>query len=119
MRYFVSYARRDNSFERLRKIRETLRGDVCEVYVDDLENHRPGDDRYQVVVDALAQADIFVAVESRHYLATSWTRWEFETALRMNIAMAALSPDFSLVQSTDPGWPWLKYDVSGIACVHQ
>ncbi|MFJ7042277.1 toll/interleukin-1 receptor domain-containing protein [Streptomyces sp. NPDC101112] len=119
MRYFVSYARRDNSFERLHEIRELLRGDACEIYIDDLEDHQPGDDRYQVVVNALTEADVFVAVESRHYLDTSWTRWEFETALRMNVEMVALSCDSSLVQSADPRWPWLDYVVAGIDRIHQ
>ncbi|MFJ3668033.1 TIR domain-containing protein [Streptomyces sp. NPDC090106] len=119
MRYFVSYARRDNSFERLHRIRGLLHGDAREIYIDDLVDHQPDDDRYQVVVDALAGADVFVAVESRHYLATDWTRWEFETALRMNIEMAAIFPDSSLVQSTDSRWPWLDYVVSGIECIRQ
>ncbi|WP_432099787.1 TIR domain-containing protein [Streptomyces sp. WAC 04229] len=109
MRYFVSYARRDNSVDLLCKVRTLLCGDECDVYIDDLEEHGSGVDRLQVVINALTSADIFVALESRHYLTTNWTRWEFETALRMNTEMVALTSALELMRPNDPRWPWSAY----------
>ncbi|MET9593316.1 TIR domain-containing protein [Streptomyces sp. NPDC006516] len=109
MRYFVSYARRDSSIDLLCKVRALLCGDECDVYIDDLEEHGSGVDRLQVVIDALNSADIFVALESRHYLTTDWTRWEFETAVRMKTEMVAFSSDLELMRPNDPRWPWSAY----------
>ncbi|MFC8970798.1 TIR domain-containing protein [[Kitasatospora] papulosa] len=109
MRYFVSYARRDSSADLLCKVRMLLCSDKCDVYIDDLEEHGSGVDRSQVVIDALTSADVFVAIDSRHYLTTDWTRWEFETALRMKTEMVALSSDLELMRPDDPRWPWSAY----------
>jgi hypothetical protein len=105
MRYFVSYARRDNDIERLCEIRALLGGLGC-VYVDDLEAHDPSIDRTQTVINALARAEHFIAVHSKNYLTTEWTRWEFESALHMGIEMEALFPNNRLAKSSDPQWPW-------------
>ncbi|MFD9866285.1 toll/interleukin-1 receptor domain-containing protein [Streptomyces niveus] len=106
VRYFVSYARRDNDVHRLKEVVALLGGVGCEVYVDDLHSHRPGDDRVKTVTDALVAAEVFVAVESLHYLATEWTRWEFNAASRLRTRMVALSSDFALVNPGEPDWPW-------------
>ncbi|MFF7890387.1 toll/interleukin-1 receptor domain-containing protein [Streptomyces sp. NPDC007907] len=113
MHYFVSYARRDNGPERLRIIREHLARDGRYVYIDDLEPHRVGADRVQAVINALAIADTFIAVESSDYLKTEWTRWEFETALRMKIKMTALLPDFTCTGDSEHTWPWPDYSPIG------
>ncbi|MET7637428.1 TIR domain-containing protein [Streptomyces sp. NPDC005438] len=105
MRYFVSYARRDNGIERLREIRANL-GNVGHVYVDDLECHGLEVDRVQVVVDALVGADVFVAVQSVHYLTTEWTRWEYGFALRGGMKVLALLSGGELVSRGDSRWPW-------------
>lgn len=105
MRYFVSYARRDNCIERLREIRALLGGLGC-AYVDDLEVHDLGVDRTQTVVNALVCAETLIAVQSENYLMTEWTRWEFESALHMGIDVAALLPDNSFARWSDPQWPW-------------
>ncbi|MET9828234.1 toll/interleukin-1 receptor domain-containing protein [Streptomyces sp. NPDC006385] len=113
MRYFVSYARRDNSTERLREIGAFLSCTASDVYIDDLEPHLSGADRVQVVVDALALADVFVAVESSNYLKSEWTRWEFETAFRMGIEVVALRSTSTLVRAADLDWPWPNYSLTG------
>ncbi|MEV7245442.1 TIR domain-containing protein [Streptomyces sp. NPDC093248] len=105
MRYFVSYARRDNDIERLCEIRALLGGLDC-AYVDDLEVHDPSVDRTHAVINALARAENFIAVYSENYLMTEWTRWEFESALHMGIEMAALLPNNRFAKSSDPQWPW-------------
>ncbi|MFD5402774.1 TIR domain-containing protein [Streptomyces griseorubiginosus] len=105
MRYFVSYARRDNNVERLCEIRALLGGSDC-TYVDDLEVHDPSTDRTHAVVGALECAETFIAVYSEHYLMTEWTRWEFESALHMGIEVAALLPNNRFVRPSDPQWPW-------------
>lgn len=113
MRYFVSYARRDNSTERLREIGALLSCTASDVYIDDLEPHLSGADRVQVVVDALALADVFVAVESSNYLKSEWTRWEFETAFSMGIEVVALRSTSTLVRAADLDWPWPNYSPTG------
>ncbi|WP_457458138.1 toll/interleukin-1 receptor domain-containing protein [Streptomyces sp. TE5632] len=107
MRYFVSYARRDNSVERLHEVRALL-GEAGHVYVDDLEAHSLGADRVQSVVNALTCADIFVAIRSDSYLTTEWTRWEFDTALHMGIEMLAVLPGDVVVHPADARWPWSR-----------
>ncbi|WP_454341599.1 toll/interleukin-1 receptor domain-containing protein [Streptomyces albogriseolus] len=101
----MSYARRDNSVERLREVRALL-GEAGHVYVDDLENHSLGVDRVQSVISALMCADIFVAIRSDSYLTTEWTRWEFDTALHMGIKMLAVLPGGAVVHPADARWPW-------------
>ncbi|WP_443053887.1 toll/interleukin-1 receptor domain-containing protein [Streptomyces sp. NBC_00670] len=108
MRYFVSYARRDNSIARLHQIRALL-SDADYVYIDDLEPHVPDTDRSKAVIDALTEANVFVAVASSNYLNTEWTRWEFETALYMKITMTALISDTTLVRYGEACWPWPGY----------
>jgi len=108
VRYFVSYARRDNSVARLHRIRALLT-DADHVYIDDLEPHAANIDRSKAVVDALTGADAFVAVTSSNYLNTEWTRWEFETALCMKITMTALLSDTTLVRYGEARWPWPGY----------
>ncbi|MEU5277744.1 toll/interleukin-1 receptor domain-containing protein [Streptomyces asoensis] len=108
MRYFVSYARRDHTIERLCEIRARFSDLGC-VYVDDLEMHDPSVDRTQTVVNALAHAENFIAVQSENYLTTEWTRWEFASALHMGIEMAALLPNNRIAKRSDPQWPWPRH----------
>ncbi|GLV95241.1 hypothetical protein Slala04_66940 [Streptomyces lavendulae subsp. lavendulae] len=105
MRYFVSYARRDNSAARLLGIKEMISG-ATSIYVDDLETHPPGVDRVRTVVDALMGADVFLAVQSTHYLKTEWTQWELETAIRGKVEVQALLPDGTFIRWGAPEWPW-------------
>ncbi|MEV5170467.1 toll/interleukin-1 receptor domain-containing protein [Streptomyces flaveolus] len=105
MRYFVSYARRDNSVERLREVRALL-SETGHVYVDDLEAHSVDTDRVQTVVNALMRADVFVAIQSDSYLTTEWTRWEFDSALHIGIEMLAVLPSNDVVRPAEAGWPW-------------
>ncbi|MFF6893080.1 TIR domain-containing protein [Streptomyces microflavus] len=105
MRFFVSYARRDNSADALRQIAAMV-PDATSIYIDDLETHAAGVDRVKKVVDALMSADVFIAVQSTHYLKTEWTRWEFETALQGRAEIRALLTDGEFAHWGDPGWPW-------------
>lgn len=106
MKYFVSYARRDNSSEHLKKIGSFL-SLTGHVYIDDLEIHDPSRDRVRTVTDALTQADSFVAVQSPHYLRTEWTRWELARALHGNIQVMALLPNWEFAHWGTRQWPWL------------
>ncbi|MFF2726921.1 toll/interleukin-1 receptor domain-containing protein [Streptomyces sp. NPDC058008] len=105
LRYFVSYARRDNSTERLQRIASTI-SDASHIYIDDLEHHSPDADRVKAVVDALMRADVFLAVQSTHYLRTEWTRWEMETALHGGAEVRALLLDWRFAHRGTPNWPW-------------
>ncbi|MFI2372618.1 TIR domain-containing protein [Streptomyces sp. NPDC018833] len=105
MRYFVSYARRDNSTDTLHRIASII-PDATSIYIDDLEIHSPEVDRVKTVVAALMGADVFLAVQSTHYLRTEWTQWELETALRGKAEIRALLPDWSFAHWGAPDWPW-------------
>uniref|UniRef100_UPI003C7C51B7 TIR domain-containing protein n=1 Tax=unclassified Streptomyces TaxID=2593676 RepID=UPI003C7C51B7 len=105
LRYFVSYARQDNSTERLQKIAAII-PDATQIYIDDLELHAPDVDRVQAVTDALMRADVFLAVQSTHYLRTEWTRWEMETALQGSAEVRALLQDWGFAHQGAPNWPW-------------
>ncbi|QIY94529.1 toll/interleukin-1 receptor domain-containing protein [Streptomyces sp. S1D4-11] len=105
MKYFVSYARRDNSPEHLQEISSFL-GQTGRVYIDDLEIHDHGADRVRIVVDALAEADVFIAVQSRNYLSTEWTKWELAKALHDKIEVMALLPNWEFARWGTRQWPW-------------
>ncbi|MGW8375863.1 toll/interleukin-1 receptor domain-containing protein [Streptomyces sp. ODS28] len=102
---FVSYARAENPRGRLLAIKRAL-SSLGQVYIDDLEEHDPGADRTATVMNALTRADLFVAVHSRSYLRTEWTRLEFHKAQESGREMRALMPDMSCVNSDSASWPW-------------
>ncbi|WP_406271128.1 toll/interleukin-1 receptor domain-containing protein [Streptomyces sp. NBC_00191] len=107
MRYFVSYARRDNNSDRLRDIKGLfLACGAGSIYIDDLERHGITVDRVQAVVEALQRAEVFCAVYSDNYLRTEWTRWEFNIAVTNKMEIIALLPDGSFVRPGSPQWPW-------------
>ncbi|MFF1839310.1 toll/interleukin-1 receptor domain-containing protein [Streptomyces sp. NPDC058231] len=111
MQYFVSYSRRDNSQDGLRRVRELLIArEATSVYVDDLELHDPAVDRVESVVKALHQADVFCALYSSSYLRSEWTRWEFDVAVASRTQMIALLPDGTFARPGSSEWPWLTVD---------
>lgn len=99
---FVSYARQDNDDDALRAVERRL-AELGDLYIDDLQDHR-GHDRLATVERALESARLFVAVLSTAYLTTTWTRREFEFAVRRGIPILALRTDGTLAPRTSlPG----------------
>lgn len=89
MKVFVSYCRADNSYHQLLAIEADINA-IGYTYIDDLHCPR-GVDRNIAVHHALANADIFLAVESVNYLFTSWTRYEFAYAIGRGVPILVLT----------------------------
>lgn len=103
MNVFVSYARRDNCDDALRRIQQQV-ATLGSPYIDDLQDHR-GRDRLAMVEEALESAQAFVAVMTPSYLKTAWTCREFEFALRRDIPMMALLTDGTFVRARSTSAP--------------
>lgn len=98
MRFFVSYARRDNSVNRLTSINDLLRT-VGQPYIDDM-HHSEEVARHVSVMEALYLADVFVAVRTPNYMRTPWTRLEVGLAKRRGLRLLVLGPDDKLRASS-------------------
>lgn len=82
-RVFVSYASRDNDLEAL-KLLETTMQSIGDIYIDDI-HHNPDRNRLIQVCVALVRAQAFVALSSKNYGSTKWTRRELRWAKILRI----------------------------------
>lgn len=93
-KFFVSYRRDDVPAARLYEIELSLRR-LGEPYIDDLHGLSTSD-RVGCVVSALESATNFIAVLSRGYLSTPWTKWEFARAMELGLPI-----QFMTLRSTE------------------
>ncbi|WP_407637350.1 TIR domain-containing protein [Catelliglobosispora koreensis] len=101
---FISYARKDQTVESLRRVDAQL-AQLGTTYIDDLHGYS-APDRLAAVRDALAAATVFVGIHSPSYLATPWTRVEMSAALLRGIPVFALLDRWRLATDQSPEWPW-------------
>lgn len=104
MKVFVSYVRHENGPDRLAEIERVLAG-LGEIYIDDLHGI-DASDRHAMVTGVLDGSSVLVAVASPSYLATPWTRFEYEFALRQGKPILALLDGDKIISKGDPLWPW-------------
>jgi hypothetical protein len=91
MRFFVSYSRADHRGDKLWLLAERLDG-LGEIYIDDI--HYPQQVERDVSVHAaLESASVFVAVMTRSYLMTPWTRYELARASQLELPLLIFDAD--------------------------
>lgn len=91
MKIFISYSRSDNDDRRLIEI-EKLASLLGTPYLDDL-HFDPEADRHEHVMTAMNTADAFLAVITKNYLRTDWTKRELRIAENLGIAIYKIEAD--------------------------
>jgi TIR domain len=98
MLIFVSYSRRDNDLDSLRRIERRI-ARHGQPYIDDLYDNQ-GVGRLASVLRALRAADFFVLVDSPNYLKTAWTTAEYRIALMRGSPLIKIMKDGTLVDES-------------------